>query len=116
MATSRIGDVRVILNASIRIGKEINKVPKAAGRPTKIIARAGKNTSGRATTGIPASSRSRLTKLADHGMAAARALPKWGVLACLQRAFRAEWAAMERRPSAALLLILLGFDSGRCRD
>jgi hypothetical protein len=37
----------VILAAGARIGEEIGKVPKAAGRPAKIITAQGKNKSSR---------------------------------------------------------------------
>ena len=47
-----------------RIGKEIEMVPKAAGRPAKIITQAGKNKSGRNALNIPGTSRARLQKLA----------------------------------------------------
>ncbi|MBO0715745.1 MAG: hypothetical protein J2P55_00210 [Rhizobiales bacterium] len=59
-----------ILVGSTRIGEEIKKVPKAAsGRRAVSLARAGKSTPGRAATGLPGTSRSRLTKLADAGTA-----------------------------------------------
>ena len=48
-----------------RIGKEIERIPKAAGGPAKIITRAGKNKSGRGALNIPGTSRARLQKLAS---------------------------------------------------
>ena len=42
-----------------RIGKEIERIPKAAGGPAKIITRAGKNKSGRGALNIPGTSRAR---------------------------------------------------------
>jgi hypothetical protein len=54
-----------ILVASVRIGEEIKRVPKAAGRPAKILTRSGKNKSGRRGIGLSGTSRSRLTKLAE---------------------------------------------------
>ena len=48
-----------------RIGKEIEMVPKAAGRPAKIITGTGKNKSGRGALNIPGTSRARLQKLAS---------------------------------------------------
>lgn len=63
----------VILAASARIGEELKKVPKAAGRPSKEIGpRAGTNLAGRQSTGVPKQSRSRLMKLADAGQKAVK--------------------------------------------
>jgi hypothetical protein len=47
-----------------RIGEEIGKVPKAAGRPAKISPTVGKNKNGREATGIGHTARSRYQKLA----------------------------------------------------
>jgi N6-adenosine-specific RNA methylase IME4 len=58
-----------ILVASVRIGEEIKRVPKAAGRPAKILTRSGKNKSGRRGIGLSGTSRSRLTKIAEAGIA-----------------------------------------------
>src|SRR5262245_30780890 len=60
-----------ILAASIRIGEEIKKVQKAGGPGRgKRSPRAGKSFgSGRGDLGVPKTSRSRLTKLAEHGTA-----------------------------------------------
>jgi N6-adenosine-specific RNA methylase IME4 len=57
----------VILIGNQRIGEEIKKVPKAThkGGPKKQITPQGKSVAGRAATGIPGTSRSRLQKLAN---------------------------------------------------
>src|SRR5262249_7546669 len=67
-----------ILVASVRIGEEINKVPKAThkGGPKKQSSQAGKSVAGRGALGVPKTSRSRLTKLADKGAAAVRQAAK----------------------------------------
>ena len=54
----------VVLAANARIGDEIRAIPKASGRPAKIITAPGKNKSSRSATGIPGTSRSRLQKIA----------------------------------------------------
>ena len=67
-----LGDVRevkersqlVLALANRRIAQEINKINKASGRPAKKRSKVGTNKpSGRAATGIPKVSRSRLAKL-----------------------------------------------------
>jgi hypothetical protein len=58
------------------IGEEIKKVPKASGRPAKILTTGGKNKSSRAGTGIPGTSRSRLQKLAAIPIATLKAKSK----------------------------------------
>jgi DNA methylase len=70
----------VVLVAGRRISDEIEKVPKAAGRPTKIFTQAGNNKSGRAATGIPGTSRSRLKKLRAEPVDKLRAVAEklWG--------------------------------------
>jgi N6-adenosine-specific RNA methylase IME4 len=55
----------VILNAHRRIGAEIEKVPKASGRPEK-NRQAAKNKPGRAATKIPKDLRSRAGRLAKY--------------------------------------------------
>ena len=54
----------VILAASARIGEEIGKVPKAAGRPSKILTAQGKNKPARADAMPSGTSRARYQKLA----------------------------------------------------
>jgi N6-adenosine-specific RNA methylase IME4 len=59
-----------ILTASIRIGEEIKKVPKAGGPGRgKRNRQTAKSLSGRGALDVPKDSRSRLTRLADHGTA-----------------------------------------------
>lgn len=53
-----------ILVASKRVAEELARVPKAAGRPAKISHREVTNKPGKADTGIPRMTRSRLGKLA----------------------------------------------------
>jgi N6-adenosine-specific RNA methylase IME4 len=55
----------VVLRGNQRIAEELEKIPKAAGRPSKILPLPGKNKSGKAATGIKHTSRSRLKKLKD---------------------------------------------------
>jgi hypothetical protein len=54
----------VVLAANARIGEEIKLIPKASGRPAKIITAPGKNKDSRSATGVPGTSRSRLQKIA----------------------------------------------------
>lgn len=63
-----------ILVASVRVGEEIKKVPKASGG-SKLPGRVNLK-SGRKGVGLPGTSRSRLVKLADHGTAAAKSAAK----------------------------------------
>jgi N6-adenosine-specific RNA methylase IME4 len=54
-----------VLLGNRRIAEELRKVPKASGRPPKILSLEGKNkSSGRRATGVPGTSRHRLGKLA----------------------------------------------------
>jgi len=53
-----------LLAANTRIGQEIAAIPKASGRPEKIIHQTAKNKSGRADVGVKKDARSRLQKLA----------------------------------------------------
>jgi hypothetical protein len=53
-----------VLAANARIGEEIKLIPKASGRPAKIITAPGKNKDSRSATGVPGTSRSRLQKIA----------------------------------------------------
>jgi N6-adenosine-specific RNA methylase IME4 len=64
---AQVADVKAqaedtILIANRRIGEEIRKVPKASGRPAKILPAAGKN---KRADIMPGTSRARLMKLAD---------------------------------------------------
>jgi len=62
-----------ILVASIRIGQELEKIPKATGGDQKSkSAKRRKSNGGREATGIEHTSRSRLKKLADKGVEAVK--------------------------------------------
>lgn len=59
----------VTVLGNMHVGQEIQKVPKASGRPPKILPQGGKNI-GRGALNIPHTPRSRLMKLAALGKAA----------------------------------------------
>jgi N6-adenosine-specific RNA methylase IME4 len=62
-----------ILIANRRIGEEIKKVPKASGRPAKIVTAPGKN---KRADIMPGTSRARLQKLADIPVADLKAVSR----------------------------------------
>jgi N6-adenosine-specific RNA methylase IME4 len=64
----------VILDARARIGEELQKLPKAKTGPKKLLSPQGEQLPGRAATGIPTASRTRLKKLAALGTAKRHAI------------------------------------------